>query len=89
MQPNRKESRQEKRNAARDLLEGIVSGKTEVYASYRRLYAIWCSHNSAVQELRPMFRIPGIEPDGPLSVTAEFETRVRALAAEIMPALDS
>ena len=88
MQPNRNERRREKRKAASDLLRAIVSGKAEVYAAYRSLYAIWCSHNSAVQELRPMFRIPGIEPDGPLSVTAEFETRVRALAAQIVPTLD-
>ena len=87
-QPNRKERREEKRKAARELLRGIVSGKAEVYTAYRSLYTIWCSHNSAVQELRPMFRIPGIEPDGPLSVTAEFETRVRALAAQIVPTLD-
>lgn len=88
MQPNRKERRQEARKAARDLLAGIASGEAEVYVAYRSLYAIWRSHNAAVQELRPMFRLPGIEPDGRLSVTARFETQVRTLASEIMPMLD-
>jgi hypothetical protein len=49
---------------------------------------IWCSQNAAVQELRPMFRLPGVAPDGQLSVTPEFEAQVRAFATEIMPMLD-
>jgi len=88
MQHNRKERSQEARKAAKDLLAGIVSGEGEVYAAYRRLYGLWCRHNAALQKLRPMFRLPGIEPDGPLSVTAEFENQVRALASEILPMLE-
>ena len=86
MQPNRR--RQEARKAARDLLAGIASGKAEVYAAYRKLYAIWCSRNAAVQELRPMFLLPGFQPDGRLSVSAEFEAQVRVLATEIIPLLE-
>jgi len=89
MPPNGKERRHEARKAARELLGGIASGEAEVYVTYRRLYVIWCSQNAAVQELRPMFRLPGVAPDGQLSVTPEFEAQVRALATEIMPMLDS
>jgi hypothetical protein len=87
MKPNRKQRRQANRQAARDLLQEITSRKADVYSAYRSLYRIWCSHNSAVQELRPLFRIPGIEPDGRLSVTTEFEAQVRSLATAILPSL--
>jgi hypothetical protein len=88
MKPNRKQRRQANRQAARDLLQGIASGEVEVYSAYRRLYGIWSRDNSAVQELRPLFRISGIEPDGHLSVTKEFQAQVRSFAAAILPILE-
>lgn len=72
------------RETAKVLLASIVSGELEEYVGYRRLYGIWCSNNAAVPELRPFFRIPGIEPDGLLSVTDEFKNTVRSLAREIL-----
>jgi len=42
---------------------------------------------AAVQELRPLFRIPGIEPDGQLSVTEEFKGQVRSSAMAILASL--
>jgi len=46
---------------------------------------LWCGNNAAVQELRPLFRIPGIEPDGQLSANEEFRTTVQKVATEILP----
>ena len=85
MQSRKERRREASRQAAKSLLEELVSGETEVYVAYRRLYGIWCGNNAAVQELRPLFRIPGIEPDARLSITPELESQVRSLAAAILP----
>lgn len=71
------------------LLEQMVSGKIEVYIGYRRLYRYWCVHNSAVPELRPMFNISTISPDGMLSVTNEFNGQITSIAREIMASFQS
>ena len=73
------------RKKAAEMLADIISGDADVYIAYRGLYALWCSNNAAVQELRPMFRMD--EPDGLLSVTAEFCAKVQQLAKEILPQL--
>jgi hypothetical protein len=72
---------------ARELLRGLASGSSDAYETYRGLYHLWCTQNSAVQELRPLFRIPGIEPDGQLSVTEDFKGQVRSLANAILASL--
>ena len=69
-------------------MQAIASGEAEVYLAYRSLYWLWSDHNAALQELRPLFRIPEIEPDGSLSVTTEFEVQVRSLATAILPTLE-
>ncbi len=75
------------RQAAREVLQDLVAGKIEPYLAYRRLYALWCGNNAALQELRPLFRMDGIEPDGRLSVTEEFRNNVLTLAKRILPQL--
>jgi hypothetical protein len=65
----------------------VAFGDADVYLAYRRLYGLWCRNNAAVQELRPLFRIDGVDPDGQLSVTDEFRETVRSLAREILPQL--
>jgi hypothetical protein len=72
------------RKASTSLLEQMVSGEIEVYIGYRCLYQHWCRHNSAVQELRPMFTIPNISLDGILSVTDEFNEQITSIAREIL-----
>jgi hypothetical protein len=86
MKLNGKERKKSSRLAAAELLRGIVTGTADVYESYRQLYGIWCHSNAAVQELRPLFRIVGVEPDGRLSVSLDFERKVQLLA---VPALES
>ena len=73
------------RQRVKTLLQQLISEQSDVYSLFRQLYTIWCSNNAAVQELRPMFRLDGVEPDGHLSVTPEFTMRLRALASEILP----
>jgi hypothetical protein len=60
---------------AKERLRELTSGTADTCETYRSLYQIWQSHNSSVQELRPLFSIPGVEPDGRLSVTEEFRGR--------------
>jgi hypothetical protein len=73
------------RKRAKAILESLGQGTGDMYESYRALYALWCHNNAAVQELRPLFRIPGVEADGALSVTDDFKRTVRSLATEILP----
>jgi hypothetical protein len=69
------------------LLQDLIAGKADVYEAYRRLYGLWCANNAALQELRPLFRMEGIEPDGPISVTIEFREKVISVANKILPTL--
>ena len=73
------------REKARKLLTSLISGDRDAYDVYRSLYLLWCSHNSAVQELRPLFQIPGVEPDGHLSVTEDFRRQVVAISRSVVP----
>jgi hypothetical protein len=72
---------------AKHLLRGLASGTADTYETYRSLYQIWRVHNSSVQELRPLFSIPGIDPDGQLSVTDEFKSLVLSSATTILASL--
>ena len=73
------------RQAAGAALQDLVSGKADAYDAYRRLYLLWCANNAALQELRPLFRVDGIDPDSSLSVTAEFREQLRLIASKILP----
>jgi hypothetical protein len=50
---------------------------------------LWCANNAALQELRPLFRIEGIEADGHIIVTTEFEEQVVSLANQFLPQFSS
>ena len=67
------------------ILDSISTGRIDPYDGYRKLYLVWCSYNAAVPELKPLFCLPGVEPNGILSVTAEFRDQVRSLAGQILP----
>ena len=75
------------KQAARELLRGLASGSSDAYETYRNLYFLWITQNAALQELRPLFTIPGVEPDGQLSVTEEFKGQVRSSAIAILEGL--
>ena len=72
------------REKARSLLEAVAAGEVNAYVGFRQLYGLWLSNNAAVQELRPLFRIPGIDADGTFSVTSEFREAVRRHSLEIL-----
>jgi len=72
------------REQTRKLLQAIVSGEIDAYVGYKQLYGFWCGNNAATQELRPLFRIPGIEANGTFSVTPQFRDLVVTLSKEIL-----
>ena len=73
------------RQAARAALEDLVSGQADAYDAYRRLYLLWCANNAAVQELRPLFRMDGIDAGSCFSVSPEFREEARSIASKILP----
>jgi hypothetical protein len=77
------------RQKARKQLASIVSGDRDIYEAYRSLYALWCSNNASVQELCPLFQMPGIAPDGSLSVTDQFRSEVTDISRTILPQFES
>ncbi len=70
-------------------MKRITEEQGDLYEQYRSLYSLWRTNNAAVTELRPMFRIPGVDPDGQLSVTSNFIAAVRSIAKEILPLFSS
>lgn len=73
------------RERAEAVLKSLGEGSGDVDENYRTLYQLWCSNNSAVPELRPLFRIPEIEPEGTLTISEDFRRTVRSLASQILP----
>jgi hypothetical protein len=73
------------REDARRILTALINGNHDVYEAYRKLYGLWCTNNSAVLELRPLFQISGAEPDGRLSITEEFRKEIVAISQTILP----
>ena len=73
------------RQMAKELLHGLMSGTADTYETYRSLYCLFIG--SAVPELQPLFTIPGIEPDGQLSVTEDFKRQVLSSATAVLAKL--
>ena len=86
MSPMRKTAvrRERDRERAVAVLKILSEGGGDAYMCYRELYGVWVSNNAAVSELRPLFRMSGVDPDGTLSVTDSFRAEVRSLAAQIL-----
>jgi hypothetical protein len=63
-------------------LETVADGSCDPYEGYRQIYAIYAGTSGALAELKPLFRIPGIYPDGPISVNEEFRCVVVAAAVK-------
>lgn len=75
------------RQTAKELLISMASGSGDAYETYRSLYHLWLQHNAAVPQLQPFFEIPGIEPNGQISVTEDFRSHVRSLANTVLASL--
>lgn len=58
--------------------EGTI---TDLGTGYRRIYRIYLGSSGLAEELKPFFRLPGIEQlDGFLQVNDEFRALIRRLA---------
>jgi len=87
MPPKAKVRRRLHRQQARQILEELVAGRTDdIFVAYGRLFRLWNGNDPVLRELRPLFRIPGIDPCGSFSVTDEFRKQVLSLASAILPA---
>ena len=75
------------RKEAHSVLQALAYGDLDVYEGYRQLYRLWVSRNAAVQELRPLFRMPGVDTDGIFSIDEPFRNDVIRIAKEILPLL--
>jgi hypothetical protein len=82
----RQRSSEERRAAAlqsaRDVLRAISAGSRDPYEGYREVYGIYIASSGALEELKPLFRLPGIEPDGCIHVDEKFHTTVVSAALE-------
>jgi len=83
--PNAGIRRDASRQQAKSILAAIISGETEAYEEYRALFRIYCSNSAALEVIKPLFRMPGIDPDGVFSATDDFRARVIVLAQELLP----
>ena len=72
------------RRAAAQFLQDLATGKGDPYEAYVGLYGLWCSNNAALEELRPLFRIEGIDASGSFRITEQFRRLISSLAEEIL-----
>ncbi len=63
-------------------MQQVSDGTLDAYEGYRRVYSIYTGTSGALHELKPLFRILGIEPDGFLHVNDEFRNTIRSVATK-------
>ena len=73
---------------AKSILNDIARGRVDAYEGYRALYARYCSNSAALEFIKPMFRIPNVEPDGVFSVTGGFRRQVISLAQQLASSVE-
>jgi hypothetical protein len=64
------------------VLRAIAEGSRNPYEGYREVYGIYLDSSGAIEELKPLFRLPDIYPDGPISVDKKFCCTVVAAAVD-------
>ena len=67
---------------AHGVLQMIVDGGRDPYEGYREVYGIYVGTSGLAEELKPLFRLPGIEPDGTIHVDEDFRRTVIASAMD-------
>jgi hypothetical protein len=70
------------REKAKKILISITTRKIDSYEGYRQLYVIYCSNSSGLVDLKPLFRIAGIAPDGSFSATNEAREQIVAVSTQ-------
>ena len=73
--------------SARSILHQIVSGNLDPYEGYRQLYSIYAGTSGIAEELKPLFRLPGIDADSTIHVDDEFRRLIVAEAWERLKAI--
>jgi hypothetical protein len=66
--------------SARQVLHSVADGNRDPYEAYRQLYAIYTGTSGLLEELKPLFRLPGICADGPITANDEFRRTVVSAA---------
>lgn len=61
---------------------GIAEGHVDPYEGYRAVYGIYFGTSGLIEELKPLFQIPGIYPDGAIQVDDEFRVTARTAAID-------
>jgi hypothetical protein len=79
--------RRRDRAQAKHLISEIASGKEYIVEEYLQLFGLFCSNNAALEDIKPLFRIPGIDPEGCFSVDEYFNSSVKSIAAEVLKRL--
>lgn len=89
MSPLRKIEIRRRRDRARakQLISEIASGKEYVVEDYLQLFGLFCSNNAALEDVKPLFRIPGVDPESSFSVDEYFNSSVKTIAAEVLKKL--
>jgi len=64
------------------VLQAIADGSRDPYEGYREVYGIYLDTSGAVQELKPLFRLPEICPDGCIHVNDEFRRTIVSAAVD-------
>jgi hypothetical protein len=73
------------RERAHLLLQAVAAGDIDAYEGYRALFGVYCSNSAALEMIKPLFRMDGVDPDGVFSVTDDFRSDVVALAQDLLP----
>ena len=76
--------RRSSRARAKVILTEIASGKDYIAEDYLAIYSVYISNPAALEEIKPLFRIPGIDPAGNFSVDDHFNAAIKSLAVEIL-----
>ncbi len=69
---------------AKNILVAIVEQKVETYVCYRQLNLLYCSNSSGLAELKPLFRIAGVDANGTFSVTDELLEQIVAISKQLL-----
>ena len=64
------------------MLQAVVDGSCDPYEGYREAYGLYVGTSGMVEELKPLFRLAGIEPDGFIHVNDEFRRTVISAALD-------
>jgi hypothetical protein len=68
-------------NQARPLLQAIADNDCDLLQTYGQLYGIYLKDSGLVEELKPLFRLPGISLDS-LSLNDQVRSTIQAAATQ-------